>query len=196
MKARKQKKCTECKTLFTPFNSMQKVCSIKCAAALAEKQRGRKWRMEAREYREKNKPLSKLKAEAQAAFNAYIRERDYHHPCISCGAMGLIQKWGGVWDAGHYRTIGAAEHMRLVEDNCHKQCVECNRHLSGNHVEYRKRLIDRIGLSRVEAIEHDNTVRKYSRDDLKAIKQLYSRKARELKRAREKGELPTCQLGF
>jgi hypothetical protein len=33
-------------------------------------------------------------------------------------------------------------------------------------VEYRKRLIERIGLQAVESIESDNTVRKYSHEGL------------------------------
>ena len=33
----KDKKCKECGAIYTPFNSLQQVCSPKCASILAEK---------------------------------------------------------------------------------------------------------------------------------------------------------------
>lgn len=71
--------------------------------------------------------------------------------------------------------------MRYVEDNAHRQLVYCNRNQSGNSVNYRLGLIARIGLERVEALESDDTPRKYTIDDLKAIKATYVAKLRELK---------------
>ena len=75
--------------------------------------------------------------------------------------------------------------MRFEEENCHKQCVKCNQHLSGNTVEYRKRLIDRIGLERVEAIEADQEPRKHTIPDLKEMIDHYKKMVRELKKKRE-----------
>jgi hypothetical protein len=71
--------------------------------------------------------------------------------------------------------------MRFVEDNCHGQCKHCNQYLSGNHVEYRKRLIERIGQRNVEWIEADQTVRKYTREGLEEIARHYRAEARKLK---------------
>ncbi|MNY82825.1 Bacteriophage Lambda NinG protein [compost metagenome] len=50
-------------------------------------------------------------------------------------------------------------------------------------MDYRIGLIARIGLEAVDALEADQSVRKYTVDDLKAIKANYRALARELKRA-------------
>jgi hypothetical protein len=71
--------------------------------------------------------------------------------------------------------------MRFVEDNAHGQCKYCNNHLSGNHVEYRKRLVERIGLRAVELIESDNVTRKYTQEGLIEIAKHYRNAAKELK---------------
>jgi hypothetical protein len=88
---------------------------------------------------------------------------------------------GSRWDAGHYRSTGAAPHLRFNEDNCHRQLVVCNRHGSGRAVDYRIGLIARIGIERVEALENDNSVAKYTVDDLKAICFRYRAKLKDLK---------------
>jgi hypothetical protein len=63
----------------------------------------------------------------------------------------------------------------------HGQCKYCNNYLGGNHVEYRKRLIARIGADRVEQIEGDTTVRKYTREALEEIARHYRAETRKLK---------------
>ena len=70
--------------------------------------------------------------------------------------------------------------MRFVEDNVHGQRKYCNQYLSGNHVEYRKGLIERIGLKRVEQIESDQVVRKYTKEALEEIARYYRAEARKL----------------
>jgi hypothetical protein len=72
--------------------------------------------------------------------------------------------------------------MRFVEENCAKQCKRCNQHLAGNHVEYRKGLIERIGLADVERIEVDQTVRKYTIDGLIELALHYNAETRKLKK--------------
>jgi len=62
----------------------------------------------------------------------------------------------------------------------HGQCKKCNRHLSGNAVEYRKRLLERIGLERLEQIESDNVLRKYTKEALIEIARHYNEQARQL----------------
>ena len=63
--------------------------------------------------------------------------------------------------------------MRFVESNCHRQLKRCNRYGAGRAVDYRIGLIARIGLAAVEAIESDQTLRKYTSDDLRAIRDEY-----------------------
>lgn len=119
--------------------------------------------------------------EAQIAFNAYVRERDKNQPCICCGQPLGAQQVGGGFDAGHYRSVGSAPHLRFDERNCHGQRKSCNRYGSGRSVDYRLGLIARIGLAEVESLEADNDPKKYSIDDLKAIKAKYKAKLKELK---------------
>lgn len=75
--------------------------------------------------------------------------------------------------------------MRYVEDNAHGQCKKCNRYLSGNVADYRARLLNRIGPARLDALEADQTLRKYTIDDLKAIKATYQAKTNQLKESQE-----------
>jgi hypothetical protein len=72
--------------------------------------------------------------------------------------------------------------MRFDERNCHAQSKQDNRYLSGNATDYRISLINRIGQEAVDAIESDNSVRKYTIEDLKAIIAGYRAKTRDLKK--------------
>lgn len=122
-----------------------------------------------------------LIAAADKEFASYIRERDRQagYACISSGRP--LDWTGNQVDAGHYRSRGAASHLRYNEGNCHAQSKHDNRHLSGNIVQYRINLIARIGLARVEALEADNTPHKWQRDELIAIRDKYRAKTKELK---------------
>lgn len=139
-------------------------------------------RAETRRRKEAIKTLPKLKKEAEREFNAFIRARDADQPCISCGAPppDLSGLHAGR-DAGHYRSVGSAAHLRYHEDNVHAQCVHCNQHGAGRAVEYRIGLIARIGEARVVALETNNTVRKWSHDELRAIRDSYKAKLKEMK---------------
>ena len=132
--------------------------------------------------RERQKTIPQLIAEAQKEFNAYIRLRDQiaGHPCISSGRP--LDWSGNAVDAGHYRSTGAASHLRFDEDNCHAQSKHDNKYLAGNAADYRLGLIARIGLARVEALEANNEVIRWDRDTLRQIKTIYRAKTRELKR--------------
>lgn len=139
-------------------------------------------RAETRRRKEAIKTLPKLKKEAEREFNAFIRARDAEQPCISCGAPppDLSGLHAGR-DAGHYRSVGSAAHLRYHEDNVHAQCVHCNQHGAGRAVEYRIGLIARIGEARVVALETNNTVRKWSHDELRGIRDTYKAKLKEMK---------------
>ena len=139
-------------------------------------------RAETRRRKEAIKTIPKLKKEAEREFNAFIRARDADQPCISCGAPppDLSGLHAGR-DAGHYRSVGSAAHLRYHEDNVHAQCVHCNQHGAGRAVEYRIGLIARIGEARVVALETNNTVRKWTHDELRAIRDTYKAKLKEMK---------------
>jgi hypothetical protein len=135
------------------------------------------------ERRERLKSIPDRIKEAQTVFNSFVRFRDRDQPCICCGRTTNDKDLltGSRWDAGHYRSTGSASHLRFHEDNCHRQLVHCNRHGAGRAVDYRIGLIARIGLDRVEALESDNAVRKWTHEELKAIKSKYAAKLKELK---------------
>jgi soluble cytochrome b562 len=175
---------------------MQSTCgAFDCMVAYAEKaakkssqRRAKAERIAAQEDRkvirqrkEAIKTRSQWMKEAQQDFNAFIRARDQiaGHACISSGRP--LDWSGNAVDAGHYRSVGSAPHLRFHEDNCHAQSKHDNQWKSGNAVDYRIGLIKRIGLERVEALECDNEPRKYSIEDLKQIIATYREKTRTLK---------------
>jgi hypothetical protein len=147
----------------------------------AKKQRIKKEKEDKKKAKEGIKSNTQLLNEAQKEFNAYIREVDKNEPCISCQRFH-----DGQYHAGHYLSVGAHPELRFNEDNCHKQCSVCNNHLSGNQLNYRKHLIEKIGLERVERLEGFNDQKNYSRDEIRAIKEEYKNKLKQLKLEREK----------
>lgn len=170
---------------------MQVACGPQCAIAYAqtarqkkERQQSTQERAEARKKLDKMKGIPELIREADIAFCAYIRVRDRlaGYPCISSG-LPLDWSWNNV-DAGHYRSRGAASHLRYDERNCHAQSKHENRYKGGNIVEYRKSLIERIGLAEVEDLEADNEPHKWTREELRAIKAKYIAKRKELEKQR------------
>ena len=164
----KPKHCRVCKAEFQPFNSLHKACSPKCALELAVSVREKKERKERREAKVKLKSRSDHLRDAQTIFNRYIRLRDAKEPCISCG-----RHHEGQYHAGHYRTVGACPELRFDEDNCHKQCAPCNNHLSGNIVEYRINLLNKLGQARLDKLEGPHEPKKYTIEEIQRIKATY-----------------------
>lgn len=151
------------------------------------KERERSARIERRQTRaqlEAIKTIPQLKKEAQHAFNAAIRARDRRlgMACICCGRTLRWDIRGGAVDAGHYRSTGSADHLRFNEDNCHAQLADCNRYGAGRAVDYRVGLIARIGLERVEALESNNQHHKWTREELRDIRDRYRKMAKELEK--------------
>ncbi|NWC11863.1 recombination protein NinG [Pseudomonas agarici] len=188
---RKQKRCRNaaCAVLFVPARIGQAVCSPACAiidaprhAPRANKALADIGRKEIKVRKEKLKSRADHLREAQQVFNEYIRTRDRAagHSCISSGKP--LDWSGNAVDAGHYRSVGSAPHLRFDERNCHAQSKQDNRFLSGNAVDYRIGLIARIGQEAVDALEADQSVRKYTVEQIKAIKAEYRAKTRELKK--------------
>ena len=172
------KKCKVCSIPFTPVRPMQKVCSPACAMKHAREVVAKADRKETKLKLDALQTKPQLVKKAQTAFNAYIRARDKGKTCISCDTQ--LGSEPNTFDAGHYRSVGSAPHMRFVEDNVHGQCKHCNKWLGGNHVEYRKRLLERIGEHRLEQIENDNVLRKYTKEALEEIAKQYREEARRL----------------
>lgn len=187
----KAKKCKVCRDEFIPRNPMQTVCGPACAYEIVKRAADKKAkqaqvaeRKADRAKREQQKTLPTLKKEAQREFNRFIRLRDFGKPCICCGVALGSGSVGGLYDAGHYRSVGSAPHLRFDERNVHAQRKFCNSWGGGRAVDYRIGLIDRIGLPAVEALEADNSVRKYSREELAEIRDTYRKRANELEKER------------
>ncbi|MCG8709248.1 recombination protein NinG [Brenneria sp. 4F2] len=183
----KPKTCKCCRKKFTPNRPLQLVCSPSCAYQYQKRQKEKqqkdaeaKSRREWRERKAKLKPLKHWEDLTQRVVNDYIRERDRELPCISCGTWETVQ-----WEAGHYRSRGAASHLRYNEDNIHKQCHRCNDELSSNAIPYRAALVSKIGLERVMALENNNTPHRYTRDELDALRAHYRALTRALIKQRE-----------
>ena len=170
-----------CRAPFVPTQSFQSWCSPECGVQIArdkqQKERTALAKIERkaiREAKERIKPRSEHAREAQAAFNAWVRERDADQPCISCG-----RHHQGQYHAGHYRSVGSSPALRFEPLNVWKQCQPCNNHLSGNAIEYRIELIRRIGLDKVEWLEGVHEPKRYTIPELQAIKSEYRKKLRE-----------------
>ena len=120
--------------------------------------------------------------EAQAAFNSYIRERDRGNECISCSTILPMEDIvGGGYDCGHYRSTGSSPHLRFNLHNAHGQCKKCNRYLSGSVTNYRIKLVKKIGNYRLDALEANQVIRKYSIEYLQRIKLIFTKKVKRIK---------------
>lgn len=183
MRQPKMRECIYCGTGFTPkplYNNsiLPKVCSPRCAIGYAREKEEKRVAQIIR--KEKKKSLEKLMTHSdwlkvlQKVFNAYIRKRDEKETCISCGTTK------GQMHAGHFRSVGSAPHLRFHELNVWKQCATCNNHLHGNLIEYRKRLVNKIGADQVEWLENYNETGKLSIPEIKDKIQEYKNKIKRL----------------
>ncbi len=175
--------CEICGKPFARRNTLQRVCSVLCAtkvAIAAKRERVKTKRVEKAELkkrREAVKTTRKWLDEAQAVANRYARLRDAHLGCISCDKPA---NWPGQWHGSHFRSVGAASAVRLNLWNINKACSPCNHHKSGNIAEYRPRLIAKIGLEKVEWLEAQNQVTRYSVEYLKRYKAIFAKRCRRL----------------
>lgn len=184
----RRKRCPTCRVMFTPARASQAVCGeIECAIAHGQSEKGQASarkalaqveRREIKVRKEKLKSRADHLREAQAVFNEWVRLRDADLPCVSCG-----RHHDGQYHAGHYRTVGANPEIRFEPLNAWKQCAPCNTHLSGNLVSYRLSLLQRIGAEKLAWLEGPHPARKYTIEEIKAIKAEYREKIKELKRA-------------
>ena len=183
MKPRRRKcRNPDCRDWYMPRTSFQKACSPRCAMAVAKAEQKREQKARDRQTREKLKTRSDWTKEAQRAFNEFIRLRDEHKPCISCGAVNVDHTRGGAWDCGHYLSTGANPELRFCEMNAAKQCKQCNQHLSGNVANFRIGLRERIGDEALDWLEGPHEPKRYTIDDLREIRDHYRAEVRRMKR--------------
>lgn len=194
----KPPRCQQCrKRLDKPGMRIHEECVdawiarqlVKQAAARKKKAEAAKKeeRAQDRVQRESLKKFTKLRAEAQDAFNEFIRERDRDAGCFVCGKAFEFTagSLGGVMDAGHVRSRGAAGHLRFNEDNCHGECKECNSSFGAKPHEIEAGAVRRIGQVRFDALKNDNRPEKWTRDDMRQVRDTYREKLKQLKAQRE-----------
>jgi len=180
----KNRKCKNCKQEFKQLRPLQYLCGHSCALEYAKdktKQKQadkiKKINKEVRELKEKLKTKKDYEKELQTIVNKFIRLRDKDQPCISC-EKPLNTKF----DAGHFYPAGSYKNLRFNEDNIHGQCVACNQHRHGNLLEYRPRLIKRIGQDRTDELDRlRNIPAHFMIDELKELKEVYKEKIKKLK---------------
>ena len=176
-------RCKACRQQYERTRPLQVVClSADCAALYAAQVRARKAkRQQVEDMRATRaklkalKPRSKLLAEAQAAVNRYVRLRDAGLPCIACQ-----RPITGQAHASHYRSTAAAPELRFDLDNIHSGCAQCNTYLSGNLINYRAGLLERIGPERLAALEGPHPPRKWTREELIELRARFVKMAKEL----------------
>ena len=188
-------RCAHCRAKLNPERPSQIVhaeCAEPYAIAKREKEEraqakaarmaARVAKAETRRLKEEQKNLRTLLAEAQTAFNEFIRLRDAGLPCICCGMPFEPMKPGGSMDAGHFRSRSTAPHLRFNEDNVFGQRKNCNRPGGTTYSKFRSGVLARIGAERLEAVETNYTDHKWTRDEVRAIRDHYRAKAKQLKK--------------
>lgn len=185
----KPKTCAyeKCGREFMPLKPMQNVCGPLCAVRKVRADKAKE-RGETRARKKALETVRSVMPTAQRWFNKFIRMRDRDQPCISCGKpFGDSGAFHAGRDAGHYRSIGSASHLRFHEDNVHAQCVKCNQYGAGRAVDYRLGLVARIGLHRVEALETNNEPHKWTLEEVRAVVDTYKAKCKEIESATHPG---------
>lgn len=105
--------------------------------------------------RYKNRSLPALRNRAKFYFNQFIRLRDTdeygYGNCISSGQP--LQFGSENAHAGHYFSGGKFTSLEFNEFNVNLQGKSDNYFNSGNQLEYRRRLIDKVGKDEVGKLE-------------------------------------------
>lgn len=204
-KTQKEYICPEkepgCEGKFYKINSLQQHCTnIKCCLKKVNRNKEKKAKKE-RALTKLQKIAAKSRGDwikdAQKEVNAFIRLRDDHLPCISCGVYHPKKTYsmrGGVWDAGHWLGRGAYPELRFEELNIHKQCKSCNSPGSSYKAvevakQYRINLIEKIGIEKVEWLEGPHDMPQLTIDELKGLIVKYRLKVKELKASADRASI-------
>jgi len=172
-----RKKCRNCKEYFRPLKTLQHYCfEPECTKVWVTKEREKQWKSTKAKMKEDLKTVQDWMKEAQTVFNKYIRLRDKGQPCVSCQNPKPKKV-----NAGHFYSSGGHKFLTFDESNTHLQCEYCNSFLSGNLHEYRKNIIQRIGLCELQRLDRDaQRTAKYTVDELKELIKVYKEKIKAL----------------
>lgn len=176
----------KCGREFMPARPMQNVCGPLCAGRMVKKRAAEKKAQERALDKQRRQALEtprKLLPKAQKVVNRWCRFRDLlaGRGCISCGAT-FRTAFGGAFDAGHFRSVGSAGHLRFYTPQIRLQCVHCNRDLSGNATEFRKGMVALVGPQEVERIECLQWTAKWTVDYLRRLIRVATKRANKLEK--------------
>ena len=176
-------RCKHCKDKFEVkyFNQKYHLDRDECIKAMVEsnnaklkKETEQARKADTKERKEKIKTYSEFLKDLQKVFNEWVRESQRGSKCISCSNPTPS-------DAGHYKSVGANPELRFEPLNVHLQCRKCNGYWGGNLIEYRKGLIQKIGVEKVEWLEGPHEPTKLSVEEIKELITLYRAKIKTLK---------------
>jgi hypothetical protein len=169
-------RCKNCKEKFEPKTFLQKYCfKDECIRVFVQKNNEKVWKKTKSKAKLDLMTLSDYLKLAQQVFNKWINLRDKGLPCISCD-----KPITGRVNASHFWNANNHYNVRFNEDNVHSSCITCNQFLSGNLLEYRTRLISKIGKQRFNILEAESKqTRKFTIEELKEIIAIYKKKIKE-----------------
>lgn len=181
MKDLRSRKCKNCGNTFQKRQPLQFICTPLCAIEYKSKldfeHKAKEWKKKKKALKEQLKSRTDYLNELQVIFNKYIRTRDKGKPCISCKGKNKDTKV----NAGHFYSVGSYPSLRFNEYNCHLQCEYCNTYLHGNLLEYRPRIIKRIGQEQFNVLfDSKNTILKLTLPEIIDLKEFYKRKIKDL----------------
>ena len=169
-------RCRHCKTKFEPVRFNMKYClEPECVRVWVESEKAKQWKKTKAKAKLDLMTLSDYLKLAQITFNKYINIRDNGKLCISCQ-----KPITGRVNASHFWNANNHYNVRFNEDNVHSSCITCNQFLSGNLLEYRTRLIEKIGEQRFNVLESESKkTRKFTIEELKEIIKEYKLKIKQ-----------------
>ena len=170
-------RCKNCKEKFEPIRFNQKYClESECIRVWVESEKAKTWKKTKAKAKLDLMTLSDYLKLTQQVFNKWINLRDKGLPCISCD-----KPITGRVNASHFWNANNHYNVRFNEDNVHSSCITCNQYLSGNLIEYRSRLINKIGEEQLTLLELEaKKTRKFTKDELKEIINIYKLKIKQI----------------
>ena len=182
----KLKKCRVCLDLFVPMLPLARVCTPFCALTFARSVNGKAAKVAAvkdrkadKAKREQQKKPSQLETECRAVVQKIARIRDRNDGCISCH---MPADYTGMWHGSHFRPAGNNAAVQFNLWNIHKSCAQCNLFKSGNLSAYRPRLVEKIGIERVEWLESQNQTVKTNVAYLLRFKKVMGKRLRRIEK--------------
>jgi hypothetical protein len=181
------KKCKNCKKPFKPrFSSLERFCwELECktieAMEKVSKIKSMRVKNQKRELKKKKESLETIREmmkRVQKIVNLYVRTRDAGKECCSCDKI-----LKGKFDAGHFWNSNNHKNVTFdAERNIWGQCVKCNRWGHGSLLQYREKLLQRIGPEKFSQLEEDARVtRRFTKSQLQEILDEYKGKLKKLK---------------